>query len=617
MVGWVSLLLLAGTVSPLPPPPSCSHLSYAYSTRGVPAHEIPARPLAGSLLQICPTNSSCCTANIESRLGSWSEKQYRDALHNKTASMAAEMDTRATQVDDYIYVLLNKAQREFHEMFTRTYGVMYQNHVKVFQEYFQDLKIYYDKGNLNPADSTSSFFTTLYQKMFKVLNTQYTFDGLYLSCVAENMDKLRPFGDVPRKMATSIKRSLVAARALVRALRTGHDIANQMTKVDPSPKCLNAVQKMSSCPACQGLPEVKPCTGYCVNIMKGCMAHHYEIDEMWAKFIESLASLSERLVGPFNVEMTVEPISIKISDAIMNFQESGFQVTQKVFELCGTPRLGRRQAGSDTSQFVFEKRLEKSHRPSARPSKSEFEKMLIDIKKKLREFSGFWREMPYLMCDSQMEKPYTHLKDKNSCWNGTDAGSYGGKVVEDGMVSQVENPEVPVSLNGSHTILNEQKFKLQSLTNVLKSAYRGQDIEWWDEEEDTEAGSGAGGLYDDYTDDEDGFGSGTDADDFEGSGGNEDEDELIVPAWTAGKVPKDNDWDISDDGGHDEWNPWPKFPSSNPTRTTERPITTGGTSSITHLKSRWSVMKAVVAYSLPVVTCYFGGFLTDVPWIFQ
>ena len=41
---------------------------------------------------------------------------------------------------------------------------------------------------------------------------------------------------------------------------------------------------------------------------------------------DSLTSLSERLVGPFNVEMTVEPISIKISDAIMNFQESGFQV---------------------------------------------------------------------------------------------------------------------------------------------------------------------------------------------------------------------------------------------------------------------------------------------------
>ena len=39
-------------------------------------------------------------------------------------------------------------------------------------------------------------------------------------------------------------------------------------------------------------------------------------------------SLSERLAGPFNVETTIEPISIKISDAIMNFQESGFQVVQ-------------------------------------------------------------------------------------------------------------------------------------------------------------------------------------------------------------------------------------------------------------------------------------------------
>ena len=46
---------------------------------------------------------------------------------------------------------------------------MYQKNADVFQEYFQDLKLYYEKGNLNPADSTSSFFTTLYQKMFKVV----------------------------------------------------------------------------------------------------------------------------------------------------------------------------------------------------------------------------------------------------------------------------------------------------------------------------------------------------------------------------------------------------------------------------------------------------------------
>lgn len=71
-------------------------------------------------------------------------------------------------LSDYVYILLNKAQREFHDMFTRTYGVMYQNNAEVFQNYFNDLKVYYDKGILNPVDSTNSFFNSLYQKMFKV-----------------------------------------------------------------------------------------------------------------------------------------------------------------------------------------------------------------------------------------------------------------------------------------------------------------------------------------------------------------------------------------------------------------------------------------------------------------
>ena len=56
-------------------------------------------------------------------------------------------------------------------------------------------------------------------------------------------------------------------------------------QVEPSKACVRAVQKMSSCPACQGLADVKPCNGFCINIMKGCMAYHYEIDELWSKYI--------------------------------------------------------------------------------------------------------------------------------------------------------------------------------------------------------------------------------------------------------------------------------------------------------------------------------------------
>ena len=40
--------------------------------------------------------------------------------------------------------------------------------------------------------------------------------------------------------------------------------------------------------------------------------------------------LAEKLEGPFNIEMVVDPIDVKISDAIMNFQESSETVSTKV-----------------------------------------------------------------------------------------------------------------------------------------------------------------------------------------------------------------------------------------------------------------------------------------------
>ena len=55
-------------------------------------------------------------------------------------------------------------------------------------------------------------------------------------------------------------------------------------QVEPSPACLAAVGRMAACPACQGLPATRPCPGLCLNTMKGCLAHHYGVDDLWAKF---------------------------------------------------------------------------------------------------------------------------------------------------------------------------------------------------------------------------------------------------------------------------------------------------------------------------------------------
>ena len=101
---------------------------------------------------------------------------------------------------DFVYSLLNKAQRGFHDMFTRTYGIMYQKNANVFQvkkkwkinnwkkkldlvfikvfffqDYFKDLKVYYDRGTLDLGETTTNFFNILYQKMFQVYSNIFNY----------------------------------------------------------------------------------------------------------------------------------------------------------------------------------------------------------------------------------------------------------------------------------------------------------------------------------------------------------------------------------------------------------------------------------------------------------
>ena len=137
-----------------------------------------------------------------------------------------------------------------------------------------------------------------------------------MAYVAQNMKNLQPFGDVPKKLTLSLRRSFVATRTFAQALLEGKKILGKIVKIAPRDKCTEALTKMNSCPHCQvnhyliniiyvkhvlkitlthfdlhfyihafqGLPTVRPCASYCHNVMRGCLAYHAELSESWDKF---------------------------------------------------------------------------------------------------------------------------------------------------------------------------------------------------------------------------------------------------------------------------------------------------------------------------------------------
>lgn len=48
--------------------------------------------------------------------------------------------------------------------------------------------------------------------------------------------------------------------------------------------------------------------------------------------LDAMLMVAERLEGPFNIESVMDPIDVKISDAIMNMQDNSVQVSQKVMK---------------------------------------------------------------------------------------------------------------------------------------------------------------------------------------------------------------------------------------------------------------------------------------------
>ncbi|KAK2578249.1 hypothetical protein KPH14_001395 [Odynerus spinipes] len=538
---------------------------------------------------------------MELRLQARARDKHEKATKDTLQRLHQLLSTRGNRFHSFFKELLATSKRGFHEMFKKTYGVLYEQNAYVFTDLFKELENYYAKGTVDLDDTMDNFFNTLYQKMFTVLNSQYKFDNKYLECVGDHMKEMRPFGDVPQKLGVQIKRSFVATRAFSQALTVAADVLKNMQTLKSSPECAAALTRMTACLSCSGIAgKVLACGDMCANVMKGCLAQHAALDGEWNHFVEAVDKVADRLLGPFNIEMLMKPINLKISEAIMNFQESSSDVSQRIFTGCGRPVLGRRRRRRDNRELELES-LNFDQETSGEDRSSTaavLDKLVKEIRQRVRDSRQFWVYLPYQLCNDGLVVPPSNTKE---CWNGTHVDKYIYPVSSDGE-TQTLNPEVRSS-GPRPTIVRDQIFALTTITNRLRSAFNGQDVDWIDTEE-TWYGSGSGsGDGSDGRDDEDRFteeGSGYGGDHSSPEqppkqatpnlGGSEE----IPPRVGVDTKPNNND-NFNINGSDNDSN------GTNATST----VDSGAN------RQKISLSRALTTYLVPIVVMWFGGCLTE------
>ncbi|NP_001084188.1 glypican 4 L homeolog precursor [Xenopus laevis] len=469
---------------------SCSEVRRLYISKGFNQNDAPYHEINGDHLKVCSQRHTCCSLAMEEKYSQQSKYDFKAAVIEPCNNMQHIFASRFNKFDEFFKELLQNAENSLNDMFVRTYGRLYMQNSELFKDFFVELKKYYVGGNVNLEEMLNDFWARLLERMFRLVNPQYQFTDEYLECVSKYTDQLKPFGDVPRKLKLQVTRAFVAARTFAQGLSVARDVINKVSTVNPTPQCVKAMLKMTYCPYCSGLVTVKPCNNYCLNVMRGCLANPGDLDTEWNNFIDSMLLVAERLEGPFNIETVMDPIDVKISDAIMNMQENSMQVSHKVFQGCGQPKLSQGRQARSVSDTNFNIRF-KAYGPEERPTTAagtNLDRLVSDVKEKLKTAKKFWLSLPGSICKNN----WTSGVSEDDCWNGSEKNRYLYAVIGNGLASQANNPEVQVDITKPDIVIRQQIMALRIMTNKMKNAYNGNDVNFIDIAVDESSGEGSG-----------------------------------------------------------------------------------------------------------------------------
>ncbi|XP_074530411.1 glypican-4 [Halichoeres trimaculatus] len=470
---------------------NCNEVRAAYSSKGFNVNDVPNIGVTGAPLKVCPQGFSCCTVEMEEKLSQQSHTEIKAPVSRLSTNLQSTFRQRHNHFDKFFRELLKNAEVSLHSMFVRTYGMMYVQNAELFKNFFDSLTRYYVSGNaaVNLDSMLADFWADLLERMFRLVNVQYEFSDAYMECVSRYTEQLQPFGDVPRKLRIHLTRSFVAARTFVRGLLILPDVVHKVSTVNASPSCVRAAMKMLYCPYCSGQVALKPCQNYCLNVMRGCLANQADLDTEWNNFLDAMLGLAERLEGPFNFETVIDPIDVKLSDAIMNMQENSMQVSHKVFQGCGQPKPSMALRSSRSiKETGFTGRF-RPYSPDVGPTTAagtSLDRLTSDVKKKLKHAKKFWSTLPETVCAGERIAP------GDECWNGTAKSRYESVVIGNGLANQVSNPDVDVDITKPNIVIRSQIAVLKEMTNRLKAAYIGNDISYESDSDPDDDGSGEG-----------------------------------------------------------------------------------------------------------------------------
>uniref|UniRef100_A0A8B9UVM1 Glypican-5 n=1 Tax=Anas zonorhyncha TaxID=75864 RepID=A0A8B9UVM1_9AVES len=479
--GLLGLWLLAAAGLAVGKAPSCHEVRTAFQLRQIgPLKLVPDVPTAESDLQICQHRApTCCTKKMEESYQAAVRRERYQSIQAMNFELNYMIVGYVTAFQEAFESLLRLAENRTSSLFETAYRPMAKEAAEPVKKLFRDISLYILGAETTVEGAVLRFFDSLFPLVYsRLINPGITdLSEDYTECLRLTRQDINPFGRYSKNMVTELSKSLWASRMLSQALSLGIEVINTTEHAVLSKECSRALVKMQYCPHCQGLTLIRPCVGYCLNVMRGCLASVSELDAQWREYISTLEYLTNEMAASHDLEIALTGIRNSINEAILHAQLNGPQLSATVDKVCGQPK----QEGNLSSDHIVpvKEATETQALVMAHASLNNKRREFINYMKRSRTFYASIAER---LCEGDLV-----MKDSSTCWNGEDVvESYTSRVVSSGLKAQINNPELKV--RGLDPLISNLIDKLQHF-NQLDAEKAKLKLERW---ASRDAGSGGG-----------------------------------------------------------------------------------------------------------------------------
>ncbi|ELK25797.1 Glypican-5 [Myotis davidii] len=291
------------------------------------------------------------------------------------------------------------------------------------QEFFTDVGLYLFGADVNPEEFVNRFFDSLFPLVYShLINPAVTDSSLeYSECIRMARRDISPFGNIPQRVMGQMGRSLLPSRTFLQALNLGIEVINTTDHLLFSRECGRALLRMQYCPHCQGLTLSKPCMGYCLNVVRGCLAHMAELNPHWHAYIRSLEELSDAMHGTYDIEHVLLNFHLLVNDAVTQAHLDGQKLSEQdlasgmhvnVNKICGHPI----RTPTESPRCSFDGSKEKLRmKISTRNGEETLANRRKEFINSLRLHGSFYGGLADQLCVNDLA-----AADGLPCWNGED-----------------------------------------------------------------------------------------------------------------------------------------------------------------------------------------------------